>query len=134
MFWRKKKEVSSAIEGAATAAIAATSPEEITAAAKTVVKTPKEKRLSPKDELTSRIEQLRADEEIIYSLSETFGGGLTIVKLNPEYPNKGKKFALYSETLVNGQPSGERSFMWDRNKPKDLTNWIMDRNGQPFGI
>ena len=114
MFWKKKQEDKPAEAGA------------------TVAKQAKIKKLSPKDILEAKILALQTDEAVMYQLSATFGGGLAVVTINPKYPEKGKKFALLTETLVNDKPSGKRQFLWDYNKPGDIARWILDRNGKEY--
>ncbi|MDD5127543.1 MAG: hypothetical protein PHR43_05565 [Dehalococcoidales bacterium] len=91
-----------------------------------------EKKASPREELRLKIEALASDGAISYALPDTFGGGLAVVHLNPDYPNKGKKFVMSLESLENGKPSGKRRYLWDSNKAKDLADWVMDRLGKPF--
>ena len=121
MFWRKKQ--AQTVDGHAAA------PE-----AQAVVKTPKVKQLSRKEQLTGRISQLIHGESVVYTLADTFGGGLAMVEPNPEFPGSGKKYIMVMETLVNGQPSGKRHVLWDSGNPKDMANWILDRSGMPFEI
>ena len=97
------------------------------------VKIAKVKKLSPKEELENIIMALHGSEVVNYRLSETFGGGLAVVGINPKYPEKSKKqFTLYTETIIDGKPSGKRQFLWDYNKASDMARWILDRNGKPF--
>lgn len=125
MFWRKKQ--AQAVAGQSAATVAAP-------AAEAVVKTPKVKQLSPKEQLTGKISQLAPGESVVYTLADTFGGGLAIVELNTKFPGNGKKYVMVMETLVNGQPSGKKNVLWDSGNPKDMANWILDRSGRPFEI
>jgi len=115
MFWKKKE--------------AAVKPTE----AKAEPPKAKEKKLSPKDIIVRKIEQLSPEQTISYRLPETYGGGLVIVELNPEYPAKGRKYILSTEKIASGKPTGQRSRLWDSNKPKDMAGWIIDRGGELFG-
>lgn len=92
----------------------------------------REKKLSPKEVITNEIEQLTPGQARSYSLTETFGGGLVVVELNPRYPEEGKKYIVSTEELVDNKPSGKRRRLFDSNKPKDVASWILDRNGTPF--
>ena len=114
MFWRKKP--------------AEAKPAEV----KAELKKPKEKKLSPSDILVKQIEQLGPEQSISYRLPETFGGGLVVVELNPQYPKKGRKYILNTEKIVDGKPAGRRSHLWDSNKTGDIARWILDRMGEPF--
>ncbi len=95
-----------------------------------------EKKQSPKEILISKIEQLSGGQGIRYRLPETYGGGLAVLGLNPEYdpaqPKKGKKYVMAIETLVNDKPSGKKRVLWDTAKPKDLANWVFERNGELY--
>lgn len=90
------------------------------------------KRLSPKDIIASKVEQLSPEETITYRLPEVYGGGLAVVELNVQYPVKGKKYFLSLEKMIDGKPSGKRSRLWESNKPKDLAGWIVDRSGELY--
>ena len=93
---------------------------------------PKAKKLSPKEIMSNQIEQLSPGQTLSYRLPETYGGGLVIVELNPQYPKKGRKYVLSTEKLVDGKPAGERCHFLDYDKPKDLSNWVLERQGKLF--
>lgn len=93
---------------------------------------PKEKKLSPNEVVINKIEQLTSGQALSYRLPETYGGGLAVVELNPQYPKKGKKYIMSTEELVVNKPSGKRRRLWDSDKPKDMAAWILDRNGALF--
>jgi len=88
--------------------------------------------LSPVEIIMNQIEQLSPGESLTYRLAETYGGDLAIVVLNPQYPDKGKKYSMYIEDLVDGKPCGKRTRIWDADKPKGIANWISERHGVPF--
>lgn len=90
------------------------------------------KQLSPRETLNQKIEALQPGQAVSYTLPDTFGGGLAVMHLNPDYPNKGKKFVMSLESLMDGKPSGKRRYLWDSNKAKDLASWVMDRLGKPY--
>ncbi len=92
----------------------------------------KEKKLSPKDIIASKVEQLSLGETVSYRLPEVYGGGLAVVELNVQYPEKGKKYFLSLEKMIDGKPAGKRSRLWESNKPKDLAGWIVDRSGELY--
>jgi hypothetical protein len=91
-----------------------------------------EMQASPKERLVEQFEQLQSGEEITFVLSETFGGWLATVFCNPEHPDKGKRFFLYTDARIDGQPAGKRRLLWSSNKSKDLAEWVLNRNGEPF--
>ncbi|MEW6142071.1 MAG: hypothetical protein AB1597_02800 [Chloroflexota bacterium] len=88
--------------------------------------------VSPKDALISEIEGLTTGQAIRYRLTDTFGGGLAVIGLNPEYPAKGARYVLCTEALANEKPSGNKRTLFDTNKAKLLADWIFDRNGQRY--
>lgn len=92
----------------------------------------KEKKLTPKDIIGGKIEQLGPGETVSYRLPEVYGGGLAVVELNPQYPEKGKKYVLSLDKIVDGKPAGKRSRLWESNKPKDFAGWIVDRSGELY--
>ena len=92
---------------------------------------PKAKEPSPKEIITNQIEQLTLGQALSYRLPETYGGGLAVIELNPQYPKKGqKKYILSLEELVNGKPTGKRRRFVDSTKPKELAGWLLDRSGE----
>lgn len=97
-----------------------------------VPKPQKPKKLSPKEIVINQIEQLSPGQRLSYRLHETFGGGLGIIELNPNYPTKGKKYILSTDKIVDAKPAGKIQLVWDYNKPKDLADWIVERYGVPF--
>jgi hypothetical protein len=94
---------------------------------------PKAKKLSPREIIAERIKQLAPGQTISYRLPETYGGELAVVEPNPQYPTKGRMYILSTEKIVDGKPGGQRSRLWDSNKPKDIAGWIIDRGGELFG-
>jgi len=120
MFWKKRQPVSVSPEA---------KPQGIT----TEVKKPqKVKKLSPREIITSLIEQLQPGQSISYRLAKVYGGDLAVVELNPRYPEKGKKYSMSSEPLVDGKPSGKRTRLWYADKPSHIASWIIDRQGELF--
>ena len=133
MFWKKKEMVTIPTEAGPMAAPAEVSPP----AAKAATPKPKEKKLSPRETIIKQIEQLAAEQTLIYQLRESWGAAVTdeaaVIELNPKYPGKGQhKYILSTENLVDGKLSGERTHLSDSNKPEDLAAWILNRKGVPF--
>jgi len=90
---------------------------------------PREKKISPKEAIINKIEQLTPGQALRYKLPETYGGGLAVIELNPQYPQKGKRYFMSTEELIDNKPSGKKRRLWDSDKPKELAAWIIDRNG-----
>lgn len=117
MFWKRKKSDTSSAQ---------LKPSE----AKVEVKKPK--KLSPKEILINQIEQLASDQIICYKLGETYGGDLVITELSTSYPEKGQKYIISLDKVVDGKPAGNKRRLWQSNKPRDIANWIYARAGVPF--
>lgn len=77
--------------------------------------------------ITTQFEQLSPGQSISYQLKELFGGELATVDLNPEYPDKGKKYRLNLQELVDGKPRGERKRFLDFDEPEKIADWIYTR-------
>ena len=92
-----------------------------------------EKKLSPKDIMEKEIEQLVPGQLLSYNHPETFGGNLTVVQLNPQYPEKGKKYIISKEGLVDNKPDSKIMYIFDSEKPKEIASWVLDRLGTRFG-
>lgn len=123
MFW-KKKQIVSAVEK---------SPAGVGAAsAEMKVEPQKEKPLSPRDIMASKIEQLSAKETLKYKLPEVYGGELAVVEMNPQYPQKGRKYMLGTERVLDGKPTGKITNMLTTDQPRDIAKWIVERNGELF--
>jgi len=121
----KKKQTVSAVAGIPPAGAGATPPE-------TKVKPKKEKPLSPRDIMASKIEQLSAKETLKYKLPEVYGGELAVVEMNPQYPQKGRKYMLGTERVLDGKPTGKIIHIWTTDQPRDIAKWIVERNGELF--
>jgi hypothetical protein len=74
-----------------------------------------------REEIVSKMEQLKDGETLKFNIPEIFGGGVAIIEFNPQ--KGGKKYLLQ---LGN---EGSASPYWDTNKTKDLAKWVADRLG-----
>ncbi|MDD5509230.1 MAG: hypothetical protein PHI12_00205 [Dehalococcoidales bacterium] len=92
----------------------------------------KEKGTSPKDIMAGEIERLTPGQSLCYKLPPIYGDDLVIVKPNPNYPNKGKKYLVCSESVVDGKPSGKVLTGWDSDKASYIAGWVVERLGTPF--
>jgi len=90
-------------------------------------------KLSQKDIIASQVEQLGLGQSLSYRLPKAFGGELAVIELNPRYPEgKQKKYILSTEKIADGKPTGQRSRLWDSDKPKELAGWVIDKGGELF--
>ncbi len=92
----------------------------------------KEKGTSPKDIMAGEIERLTPGQSLRYKLPPIYGDDLVIVKPNPDYPKKGKKYLVCSESIVDGKPSGKVVTGWDSDKASYIAGWVVERLGAPF--
>ena len=74
-----------------------------------------------REEIMSRMEQLKDEEPLRFTIPEIFGGGMAIIGLNPK--KGGKKY------LLQVGNEGDASPYWDTDKAKDLAKWVADRQG-----
>jgi hypothetical protein len=128
MFGRKKKQISSS-GGVAVAGGAA--PSEVVSG-KEKGKTTEVKPPSPREVMAGEIEQLSAGQFLRYKLPPFYGDDLAVIQMNPDYPQKGRKYRLGSESIIDGKPSGKINFIWDTDKPADLAKWVLERLGVQF--
>ena len=92
----------------------------------------KAKPLSPKDALAGQIEQLVPGQSLSYITSKTYGGYIATIELNPQYPTKGRKFMMSTQSVADDKTSGQKNRLWDSDKAKDIAVYILDREGKPF--
>lgn len=94
---------------------------------------PKARKLTPNEVLANQIEQqLTMGQTLRYKIPETSGGGFITVELNPQYPQKGRKYILSMENMVNGMPGGKKTILYDSDNSIDLATSVLDRNGELF--
>ena len=123
MFWNKKNTTVNNSSAAVTPENQSTPKE---------VKKPKEKKLSPKDIIMGQIEMLEAGNSLNYITKTWSGSDLMVVELNPAYPEKGRKYMVSYEEMVDGKPSGKRQHIGDSDKVKQVAEWIISRKGELY--
>jgi len=95
----------------------------------------KAKKLAPYMALAGQIEQLVPGQTLRYKIArETWGGDFVTVELNPQHPQKGRKYILSIENAVNGMPGGKKSIIYDSDQSIELAASVLDRNGEPFVV
>ncbi len=93
--------------------------------------------LSPKKTIMGEIEALTNDHVLTYKLGEAYWGGLgayTMVELNKEYPQKGKKYLIFTDNMGENKPAGTRKKLWTSNKSKEIAGWILDKEGTRVNV
>ncbi len=96
------------------------------------VKETVKKEMSTSEIMINQVEQLTLGQELICQLPKGYGGEQMILALNPEYPKKGRKYNISMQKAVDDKPTGNRSHLWDSNKPKEMVTWLMERGGTKF--
>jgi hypothetical protein len=91
-------------------------------------------KLVPYMALADRIDQITPGHLLRYKIPEpeTWGGDFITVELNPQYPQKGRKYILSIESAVSGMPGGEKTIIYDSDQSIEIANSIHDRKGEPF--
>jgi hypothetical protein len=78
-----------------------------------------------KDEIIRKMEELKDGETMKFTIPATFGGGMAVIELNPNYPKAGgKKYILKVGKDEKVNP------YFDSDKSKDLAKWVTDRMGE----
>jgi len=96
----------------------------------------KAKKLAPYMSLANQIEQLVPGQTLRFKIPEpeTQGFGFITVELNPQYPQKGRRYILSAENIVHGMPGGKKTIMYDSDQSMEIANSIHDRNGELFVV
>jgi len=93
----------------------------------------KEKKLSPKDMMAQKMEELETGKELMFKLGQIYVKPYITVLHNPEHPGKGKKFITYQDGVgSDGKPAGKRGQFWETDKSRDIASWIMEREGSIY--
>jgi hypothetical protein len=79
-----------------------------------------------REAITQDMEKLQKEQELCFTIPETFGGGAAIIQLNPD---SGKRYIL----KVAKDPETARSSApyWSHDKAKHIAKWVADRLGSP---
>jgi hypothetical protein len=103
-------------------------------------KEPKVQDLSPQEILTNRIEEeiekLALGQTLIYKLPEFYWaafGVFVMAELNPSYPQKGKKYIMSKDGMVDGKPAGRKFRLWDSNKARIAAEFIAESQTERAG-
>ena len=89
----------------------------------------KTKKLSPRDEIISRLDAMEAGKEMTFMLGEIYVKPFITVVRNAS----GKKFTAFQDSRdAAGMPAGKRGKFWDTDKAKDIVGWLVEREGKPY--
>jgi hypothetical protein len=77
-----------------------------------------------KEAIIAGMEKLQKDQELSFTLPETFGGGVAVIQLNQ---GAGKKYVLrVAKDLETARSSPP---YWSHDKAKHIAHWVADRLG-----
>ncbi|MEW6668118.1 MAG: hypothetical protein AB1512_23135 [Thermodesulfobacteriota bacterium] len=77
-----------------------------------------------KDAIVAGMEKLQKEQELSFTIPETFGGGVAIIQLNPD---AGKRYILkVAKDLDAARGSAP---YWSHDKAKHIAKWVADRLG-----
>jgi len=96
----------------------------------------KAKKLAPSMSLANQIEQITPGQSLRYKIPEPekWGCGFLTVELNPQYPQKGRKYILSTENAVHGMPGGEKTIICDSDNSIEVATLVLERDGEPFVV
>jgi len=90
---------------------------------------------SEKKKTIERMQGLTPGKSLIYRLPEIYHGGIgafAVIDVNPDFPKKGRHFIISADKAENGTPRGQKIRHWDTNNPKQIIDWLKDKNATPF--
>jgi hypothetical protein len=77
-----------------------------------------------KQAIVGDMEKLQKEQELCFTIPETFGGGTAIIHLNP---SAGKRYILkVAKDLETARGSAP---YWSHDKAKHIAKWVADRLG-----
>ena len=82
------------------------------------------------------VEALISGQAVIYQLPEFFTFARFLgVELNPTFPQKGKKYCLFTHTgMADGKPAGEKQIMNYTNSVSEYGEWVADKYTEKWGV
>jgi hypothetical protein len=92
------------------------------------------KRETLKKQIIEEVESLTNGQTIIYQLSEFYSFARFLgVELNPAFPQKGKKYRMFSDEMAGGMPAGKKSYMDSTNNASGFAEWVADKDSDQYG-
>jgi hypothetical protein len=84
--------------------------------------------------IVGEVEQLTPGQSLIYKLPEYYWSfaAFLICDINPEFPKKGKKYVLSTDSAVDGKPAGQKKRISEEKKAEEFADWVAQREGQRF--
>ena len=93
-----------------------------------------EKQVPAKDRVIAEVEQLVPGQAVIYKLPEKHRefASFFIIRMNPAYPGKGKKYIISLDKNQDRKPAGQESVLLETDKPAHFKSLVIDRSAEPF--
>jgi hypothetical protein len=87
-----------------------------------------------KNKIAEEIEALTPGQTLIYQLPEFYTfARFFMVSVNPEFPQKGKKYLSWADKIVDGKPAGMKMILCGSNKALDAAKPIAERDSEQYG-
>ena len=90
-------------------------------------------------EILAKIEALREPGSKTFFFSSAgpasggpLGRGGTFIELQPSIPGKKPRYTMSTVNVVDMQPVGSATKLWESNKPKDIAQWAKDGHTKRF--
>jgi|WetSurMetagenome_2_1015567.scaffolds.fasta_scaffold317114_2 hypothetical protein len=87
-----------------------------------------------KKQIMEETETLTKGQAIIYQLSEFYSFARFIgIEPNPTFPQKGKKYRMFTDEMVDGKPAGKKSYVDSTNNASVYADWVADKDSDKYG-
>jgi hypothetical protein len=84
--------------------------------------------------IVEEVETLTKEQAILYELPEFYSFARFLgFELNPTYPQKGKKYLMFTDQAVDGKPAGKKSYIGGTNKATDYSDWVSEKDSDKYG-
>jgi hypothetical protein len=85
-------------------------------------------------QIIEEVDTLTKGQTVIYQLSEFYAFARFLgIELNPTFPEKGKKYRMFSDEMVDGKPAGKKSYMDSTNSASGYAEWVADKDSDLYG-
>jgi hypothetical protein len=84
--------------------------------------------------IAQEVEALTPGQAVIYQIPEFYSFARFLgVELNPMFPQKGKKYLMFTDQVADGKPVGKRSEMCTTNNALEYAVWVSERDNDTYG-
>jgi hypothetical protein len=82
-----------------------------------------------KKKIMDEVETITKGQTITYQLPKYYSFARFLgVELNPTFPQKGKKYLMFTDEMTDGKPAGKRSYIDSTNKASDYADWVASKD------